>query len=270
MLGQLRVDARVLFVGDHKQLSPPVFTKQGEVAWSASAFERLIKKGYQQTLLNVSYRSHKILYHPTSAAYYDGQVKSFRDAPLRDIGVNATNPLVVRLGDQTWTLPGLSHFVHLDHIRGDTQKDPSGSLYNPQEAELGVPLARGLLDRGVRDILVMSPYRAQVALVQRVWELRNPEVQTRPRIQTVDASQGSEADAVIVLITRNFGLAGFLQSSKRTNVMLSSCARIAQYVVGNWILVGSRTFKDSGKFYTYLDKAERVLDEADVYAIVSQ
>ncbi|KAG2417048.1 hypothetical protein HFD88_008265 [Aspergillus terreus] len=28
--------------------------------------------------------------------------------------------------------------------------------------------------------------------------------------------------------------------------------------------------QDSGKFYTYLDKAERVLDEADVYATVSQ
>jgi superfamily I DNA and/or RNA helicase len=269
VLGQLRADARVLFVGDHKQLSPPVFTKQGEAAWSISAFERLINKGYHQTLLDVSYRSHKLLYHPTSVAYYEAKVKSFQESPRRSLGIDSANPLVVQLGNLTWSLPGLSHFVHLPRRKNDTKKDPSGSMFHPEEAKLRVALAYSLVARGGRDILIMSPYRAQVALVQRLWELRNPEVQTRPRIQTVDASQGSEADAVIVLITRNFGSAGFLQSSKRTNVMLSR-ARIAQYVVGNWILVGGRAFKDSGKFYTYLDKTERVLDEVDVYAIVSQ
>ncbi|GES60421.1 P-loop containing nucleoside triphosphate hydrolase protein [Aspergillus terreus] len=267
VLGQLRADARVLFVSDHKQLSPPVFTKQGEVAWSASAFDRLIKKGYQQTLLNVSYRSHKILYHPTSVAYYEAKVKSFQESPRRNLGIDSTNPLVVQLGNLTWSLPGLSHFVHLPRRKNDTKKDPSGSMFHPEEAKLGVALAYSLVARGVRDILIMSPYRAQVALVQRLWEQQHPDVQVRTKIQTVDASQGSEADVVIVLITRNTGTAGFLQSCKRPNVMLSR-ARTAQYVVGNWNWVGGKTFtRDSGRFYRYLDEADRILDNATAYPV---
>ncbi|PLN75931.1 P-loop containing nucleoside triphosphate hydrolase protein [Aspergillus taichungensis] len=267
ILGQLRADAHVLFVGDHKQLSPPVFTAQGVAAWSKSAFERLIDKKYHQTLLNVSYRSHKILYRPTSLAYYDGQVKSFHDGPNKNVGINPENPVVVRVGNKTWSLAGLSHFLHLARVDSDdNKKDPSGSLYHPREAELGVALARSLFDRGARDILIMSPYKAQVALVKKVWEQKHPTAGA-PRIQTVDASQGSEAEAVIVLITRNFGSAGFLQSTKRTNVMLSR-ARIAQYVVGNWNWVGGKSFsKDSGKFYAYLEEADNVLDKRTDYAV---
>ncbi|KAL2872774.1 P-loop containing nucleoside triphosphate hydrolase protein [Aspergillus lucknowensis] len=243
VLGQLRADARVLFVGDHRQLSPPVFTKPGEIAWSTLAFERLVKKNYHQTQLNVSYRSHSILYHATSVAYYEAQVQSFHDKPSRNTGINRVNPLVAQLGDQTWTLRGLSHFVHLAHVKADTQKDASGSLFHA----------------GARDILIMSPYRAQVGLVQRVWEQMNSNREVRPRVQTVDASQGSEAEVVIVLITRNFGSAGFLTSSKRTNVMLSR-ACTAQYVVG---ALGCGPRREFGRFCTYLDEADHVLGKTD-------
>ncbi|GKZ22054.1 mitochondrial escape protein 2 [Aspergillus brasiliensis] len=130
VLGQLRSDARVLFVGDHKQLSPPVFTGPGEMAGGKSAFERLVDKEYHQTLLNVSYRSHRILYHPTSLAYYEGKVSTYHDKPFKNVRVDHQNPVLVKLGNQTWTLPGLSHFLHLAHVTGDTNKDFSGSLYH--------------------------------------------------------------------------------------------------------------------------------------------
>ncbi|PKY05543.1 P-loop containing nucleoside triphosphate hydrolase protein [Aspergillus campestris IBT 28561] len=267
VLGQLKADSRVLFVGDPKQLSPPVFTSQGATAWTKSAFTRLLDKKYHQTLLNLSYRSHKILYNPTSIAYYEGQAQSFRGGPNKTVGVNPGNPVIVRLGSKTWSLPGLSHFLHLARINlDDTNKDPSGSLFHPREAELGVELARSLLDRGARDILIISPYKAQVALVKKVWEQNHPHT-IAPRIQTVDASQGSEAEVVIVLITRNFGSAGCLQSTRRTNVMLSR-ARVAQYVVGNWDWVAGRGFApDSGKLNAYFDGADHVLDKRTDYAI---
>ncbi|KAE8340666.1 hypothetical protein BDV24DRAFT_175147 [Aspergillus arachidicola] len=211
VLGHLRPDARVLFVGDDKQLSPPVFTTEGNTAWLVSAFERLINKKFHHTLLNVSYS----------------------DGPYIDFGINAASPLVIRLGNMTWTLPGLSHFLHLARVEGDARKDPSGSWFHSQEAELGVTPARILVDRGVRDILIVTPYRAQVAEVKKIWEKRYPGIQVHPRVQTVDGSQGSEADAVIVLITRNRGSVSFLQSTIRSNFMFSR-ACVSQYVVGNW------------------------------------
>ncbi|KAE8326231.1 P-loop containing nucleoside triphosphate hydrolase protein [Aspergillus sergii] len=267
VLGHLRPDARVLFVGDDKQLSPPVFTTEGNTAWSVSAFERLINKKYHHTLLNVSYRSHKILYRPTSVTFYDGKVRTFSDGPCIDFGINAASPLVVRLGNMTWTLPGLSHFLHLARVEGDARKDPSGSWFHSQEAELGVTLARILVDRGVRDILIVTPYRAQVAEVKKIWEKRYPGIQVHPRVQTVDGSQGSEADAVIVLITRNRGSVSFLQSTKRANLMFSR-ACVSQYVVGNWEWVGSRRFMETAeKFFTYLNEADRVLNRTNYYTV---
>ncbi|PWY66812.1 hypothetical protein BO94DRAFT_613549 [Aspergillus sclerotioniger CBS 115572] len=219
---------------------------------------------YHQTLLNISYRSHHIIYHSTSAAYYKGKVRTVRDRPSTN--VCQENPLLVTLGNETWTLPGLSHFLHLAHVSNDTKKDFSGSLYHPREAELGIALARSLIDRGFRDVLIISPYKAQVALVKKLWEQRYPNAMPIPRAQTVDASQGSEAPAVIVLITRNFGSAGFLQSTKRTNLMLSR-ARTAQYVVGNWAWVGGKSFKDGGKFHAYSDDADKVLDKRTEYSV---
>ncbi|RAH60270.1 hypothetical protein BO85DRAFT_485423 [Aspergillus piperis CBS 112811] len=115
--------------------------------------------------------------------------------------ITSANPLTVRLGNKTWTLRGLSHFLHLPHSEGDTRKDPSGFLYHEQEAELWICLAQQLLNRRTGSILIMSPYRAQVALVDRLWDQRFSELRPRPRIQTVDASQGSEADVIVVLIT---------------------------------------------------------------------
>ncbi|GLA61712.1 mitochondrial escape protein 2 [Aspergillus tubingensis] len=268
VLGQLRADVRVLLVGDHKQLSPPVFTAAGNAAWSKSAFERLIDKGYSQTLLNISYRSYKDLYEPTSVAYYEGKVDTFRSQPSVDMPITSANPLTVRLGNKTWTLHGLSHFLHLPHIEGDTRKDPSGSLYHAQEAELGICLAQQLLNRRIGSILIMSPYRAQVALVNRLWDQRFSELRPRPRIQTVDASQGSEADVIIVLITRNHGAPGFLHSAKRTNVMLSR-ARNAQYVIGDWDWLGNKVFKkDAASFFKYLEEAERLVGK-DLYSVES-
>ncbi|KAH8433728.1 DEAD/DEAH box helicase [Aspergillus melleus] len=261
ILGQLRADVRVLFTGDPKQLSPPVFTDEGRTAWGISAFERMCDKKYTHTLLDISFRSHKVIYQPTSVAYYEGKVKPFHDKPPRNARLNQASPLVVQIGNHTWTIPGVSHFLHLEHTQGDTEKDPSGSLRHPREAELGVTLAKRLQESGARDILIISPYRAQVAQIKKIWDQKYPQSPIRPRVQTVDASPGSEADGVIVLITRNTGGPGFLQSTKRTNVMLSR-ARMAQYIVGNWNWVGGKSFtKDAGKCYAYLEEAERVLRE---------
>ncbi|PLB40605.1 uncharacterized protein BDW47DRAFT_89356 [Aspergillus candidus] len=71
----------------------------------------------------------------------------------------------------------------------------------------------------------------------------------------------------IKIFGHNFGSAGCLQSTKRTNVMLSR-ARVAQYVVGNWDWVVDRSFaKVSGKLNAYFDEADLVLDKRTDYAI---
>ncbi|EAW06696.1 uncharacterized protein ACLA_083910 [Aspergillus clavatus NRRL 1] len=77
----------------------------------------------------------------------------------------------------------------------------------------------------------MSPYRAQVTLVKKIWQQRNPDAKVKPKAQTVDASQGSEAGAVVILITRNCGSAGSLRSPKRTKAMTTRARHFEYFVV---------------------------------------
>ncbi|RWQ95940.1 hypothetical protein C8Q69DRAFT_224171 [Paecilomyces variotii] len=93
---------------------------------------------------------------------------------------------------------------------------------NPGEAMLASQLAAELLGIGVRDVLIVSPYRAQVSETANIWSASYPHSECKPRIQTVDSSQGSEADVVIVSLTRARGPPGLLRSTKRTNVMIIS------------------------------------------------
>lgn len=132
---------------------------------------------------------------------------------------------------------------------------------------MGILLARAVFDIGAHDILNMSPYRAQVALVKKLWTERFPDSERGPRVQTVDASQGSEATIVIVLTSRNGGLAGFLRSIKRSNVMLSR-ARVAQYVIGDYRCLTGKEFRgDGGKLQKYLLEANVVLGKDVQYVV---
>ncbi|KAI9041409.1 uncharacterized protein KD926_006805 [Aspergillus affinis] len=67
------------------------------------------------------------------------------------------------------------------------------------------------------------------------------------------SKKGSEAEFIIVLITRNAGAPGFLKSTKRTI--------LAQFIVGDWTWIGGSTFsKDSKKVYKYLEEAENIVE----------
>ncbi|BCS27108.1 uncharacterized protein APUU_60156S [Aspergillus puulaauensis] len=99
------------------------------------------------------------------------------------------------------------------------------------------------------DVLIMSPFKAQVARCSKLLGDLYPNASGNgspvPRIQTVDASQGSEADAVIVTFARNAGCVGALRSPKRVNVMTSR-HRHFQYFVSIWTSASSTTVqKDS-------------------------
>jgi AAA domain-containing protein len=91
----------------------------------------------------------------------------------------------------------------------------------------------------------MSPFKAQIAMMTRLMTREYRDHPVKPRIQTIDASQGSEADAVIILMTRNNGSPGFLRSIRRVNVMTSR-AKHFQYFIGNWNWIASAILKEQG------------------------
>jgi ATP-dependent RNA/DNA helicase IGHMBP2 len=125
--------------------------------------------------------------------------------------------------------------------KGWSEESPEGSASkrNPGEAERVAREVRGLIEAGVaaRDIGVIAPYSAQVQLLRSL--LPDEELE----IDTVDAFQGREKEAICVSLTRSndTGEIGFLGDVRRMNVALTR-ARRRLFVVGDSATIGGNAF----------------------------
>ena len=99
--------------------------------------------------------------------------------------------------------------------------------------------ARALIAEGLpaQEIAVISPYRAQAARLAAALEPLGIEV------DTVDAFQGREAEAVLVSCVRSNaeGQLGFLTDLRRMNVALTR-AKAHAFVVGDSATLGGHPF----------------------------
>ena len=88
-----------------------------------------------------------------------------------------------------------------------------------------------------RDIGVIAPYSAQVQLLRTL--LDDDELE----IDTVDAFQGREKEAILVCLTRSneTGELGFTSDVRRMNVALTR-ARRRLFVVGDSATIGGNPF----------------------------
>ncbi|KAL2858239.1 hypothetical protein BJX68DRAFT_163193 [Aspergillus pseudodeflectus] len=102
-------------------------------AWSMSAFERLLKKGYASTLLNIQYRAHDLIYKPTSTVFYHGQVQSYREFSI-GVSVVEYGRLIIRFLD----------------VRGQTTYDEANCIINEKECNAAIDLAVQLLKQASR------------------------------------------------------------------------------------------------------------------------
>jgi superfamily I DNA and/or RNA helicase len=125
----------------------------------------------------------------------------------------------------------------------EEQPERSESLQNPGEGELVIARARALLAAGLaaEELALIAPYSAQAAwLRHRAEEAGLPE---EVEIDTVDAFQGREKDAVLVSLTRSnsAGQLGFLTDLRIINVALTR-ARRHLFIVGDSATLGAHPF----------------------------
>src|SRR5690606_35075858 len=127
------------------------------------------------------------------------------------------------------------------------------SRMNQEEAALVIRQVEALvLDIGVRaweeeklTLGVITPYRAQVDHLQRLAEASSilAPVFSFISINTVDAFQGQERDAIVISFVRSnaTGEVGFLGDIRRTNVAMTR-ARKKLILVGDSATLGSHPF----------------------------
>ncbi len=245
---------RVVFAGDHYQLPPTVHSpKTGKGSLRYTLFERLheVLPDTSKVRLEKQYRMHETIMNFSSQEFYEGQLSahdSVKQHVLADLpGVKA---------DESTRAPLI--FLDTAGLGYEEEREPgSESRFNPEEAKLVEKEYRNLVASGVppRGIAIISPYSAQVKLLARVlmpdeWET---EKGNAPEIDSIDAFQGREKEAVIVSLVRSnlTGDIGFLGDTRRMNVAMTR-ARRKLIVIGDSATISTLPFYED--FIRYVEK----------------
>lgn len=265
----LAEDHLALF-GDHEQLGP-VLTEQTlfpafKNMWTRSLFERIVSKrpgrgqsnslttGIPHVTLKRQYRMHPSISCFANEEFYQCQLVDDEEA-CRD-GFTLPSEFNSRMSVIDVTGP---HGRKSVAPEGDAVQDFETSLCNPSEAAVVKAYVTWLVALGVSvgEIGVVTPYRAQAALIKEVLTeaLSNEEL---PTIGTVHLLQGEERQYVILSLVRSFAEAdtevfdpvpqdarrrkvyslGFLNDRRLANVALTR-AQLGLVVVANTQVLSS-------------------------------
>ncbi|GAA85870.1 hypothetical protein AKAW_03984 [Aspergillus luchuensis IFO 4308] len=234
----------VVLIGDPKQPPPTVVsehgTNEGALYLKRSLMERLHEADYPCTMLLTNYRSHSHIFDIFNRWIYNGALR---------LGPN--NDSEQRVGKAWDTFTRSRHYfrgygvvgvrrLFISVIGEAIRAEGSQSWFNQSQAMVAVHLLKNLFayrtsdGQHIRpeDVMVISPYAAQRALVGRL--MGEHGVSCRDNL-TVDASQGQEAPMVIFMLTKpskNPVNVGFIADQQRLNVALSR-AREVLVIVGN-------------------------------------
>jgi ATP-dependent RNA/DNA helicase IGHMBP2 len=219
---------RVVLAGDHCQLPPTIRSREAEAGGlGVSLFERLLRDHADHApqaaalsrMLREQHRMHEQIMAFPSEEMYGGALRAHPAAAGRRLGE--------LLGPEHAVDDAPVLFLDTAGKGFDDEVAPGTESHcNPGEAELVIARLSQLLAAGLlpADVAVITPYSAQVMLLRQQAAARGlPEVE----IDTVDAFQGREKEAILVSLTRSNaeGELGFLTDLRRINVAITRARR---------------------------------------------
>lgn len=234
---------RVIFAGDHMQLSPTVKSPEAaELGLTETLLDRMTAKLLHKQLLTTQYRMNDAILAFSNKRWYNGQLNS--------------DPSVA-----SHVLPGEGPVVTLIDTSGcgfeEVLDDRSRSLRNEGEYFILREHVLGELSRYKGcSIGVISPYAEQIRyLTQEISddeELRALDI----TVNTIDGFQGQERDAILLSLVRSndAGIIGFLADERRLNVALTR-AKKRLVVIGDVATLSASPL--------YLDLVDHVEKEAE-------
>ena len=233
----------VILAGDPQQLPPTIISMEAaKQGLGVSLFERLLRDCGDEVkrMLKVQYRMNEQLMAFPSREMYGGELRAHPSVAARMLKDVVTQAL-----DAPPVL-----FLDTAGKGFDESKAPgTESLRNEGEAQLICARVKELLAVGLnpRELAVITPYRAQAAHIREVLgEVADVE------IDTVDAFQGREKDAVLLSMVRSNSeqQVGFLEDLRRMNVAMTR-ARRHLFVVGDSATLSGHPF-----YRRFLDSVE--------------
>ncbi|MFA6600181.1 MAG: AAA domain-containing protein [Candidatus Omnitrophota bacterium] len=249
---------RLVLAGDHCQLPPTIFSRRaGQDGLNRTLFERFhdVLPVSSKIRLEVQYRMHRRIMDFPSQEFYDGRLEA---DPQVAAHLLADLPAVRRC--ETTEAPVV--FIDTAGLGYEDSEEPgSGSRANPEEAKLVLGEYFKLIGAGVDpgQIAIISPYSAQVkVLTQMVLDAgpgRCPGTDfEKTEIDSVDAFQGREKEAVLVSLVRSNlkGQLGFLTDTRRMNVAMTRAKR-------RLVVVGDSATLSTIDFYRdFLEYVEKI------------
>jgi len=221
---------KYIFVGDHKQLDPIIPKGSINEMFAESIFSRLARIYPNEiNLLNTSYRLNKSLMKIPNTLFYNNLLQS------------ATTT------QEDYTRYQGNH--HAEILNSEPHKlilhnvfDANGR--SPHEAKLVADLVSDLLQNGVniKDIGIMSPFRAQVREIKKEVKKVLPRTISKPfdtlLVDTVDGMQGQERDYIIYSFANSHPLESmrrldFFYSPNRLNVAITRAIKKC-FVISNY------------------------------------
>lgn len=215
---------RVIFVGDHKQMSPIFSSDRHPEDLNKSIFEHLYRD-YNCTTLDTTFRMNAPICNLISSCFYNGVLQSAVPNNRLRIGVHggseifdAEHPIVMK------------NIVHEGTNTSDKEADFCVStivkFINEQKCKAS-------------DIAVIAPFRAQCALIRRKLKAHKeiiPEYKSIV-VETVDRMQGQESEIIFISLTAGdmeymSELTHFIFNPNRFNVAISR-AKNKLIIVGN-------------------------------------
>ena len=223
---------KYIVVGDHKQLDPIIPKGSNNEMFAESVFSRLARLYPKDiNLLNVSYRLNKSLIRIPNILFYENKLQSAT--------ITKVDETIYRCLFHEEILNNEAHQLILHNVF-----DANGR--SPYEATLVSEIVIDLINNGVslRDIGVLSPYRAQIREIKKVIKKAIPPTLSSTFntlfVDTVDSMQGQEKKYIIYSLANSHPLESkrrldFFYSPNRLNVAITrainKCLVIANYKV---------------------------------------
>lgn len=243
---------RIIFAGDHFQLPPMI--KSYEAAKNGleeTLFEKAIKRNHADVMLREQYRMHDKIMDFSNRYFYKDQlianenVKNWTifpdDSPLEFIDT-----------------AGTGFFEQIEQeTRSSFNKEEANLLFRHLDDYLQQLELHGGLEK-ITNIGIISPYKAQVSLLQDLFDEKyanSPDLIRKVAINTVDSFQGQERDIIYISMVRSNekGEIGFLADTRRMNVAMTR-ARKKLVIIGDSATIGTNPFYE--KFLDYINEIE--------------
>lgn len=221
---------KYIFVGDHKQLDPIIPKGSNNEMFAESIFSRLARIYPNDiNLLNTSYRLNKSLMKIPNTLFYDNLLQSAT--------TTQEDTTTYQCNHHTEILNSEPHKLILHNVFDGNQR-------SRHEARLVAELVSDLLQNGVniKDIGIMSPYRAQVREIKKEVKKVLPKTIFKPfdilLVDTVDGMQGQERNYVIYSFANSHPLESmrrldFFYSPNRLNVAITRAIKKC-FVISNY------------------------------------